>query len=123
MKIRLIDCGPMKIACIKVVRQATGLNLKDAKAVVDCAPSTFDVTAPAEQHKEIIQEFSDIGAKIIVEGTNSLIDKVTAASYISTAEAALGEGNISEAKICLKSALRLLGDMYNDVDFVGVDTL
>lgn len=125
MKIRLLDCGNKKIAVIKAIRAATGLNLKDAKALADSAPTTFEANLMGEpsRAKLIIQDFRESGAKIQAEVTASVIDKMTAASYISTAEVALGEGNITESRRCLKSALRLLGDFLDDVEFVGVGDL
>ena len=49
-EIVLTDAGPRKILVIKAVRQATGLGLKDAKDLVDQAPSSvgqFTTTAAA----------------------------------------------------------------------------
>lgn len=124
MKIRLIDAGNKKIAVIKAVRVATGKNLKDAKMLVDQAPVTFEANVHGESAvKNLIREFRDSGAKIQAEMHATVIDKMTAASYISTAEVALGEGNLTETRNCLKAALRLLGDFLDDVEFVGVGAL
>lgn len=121
MKIRLIDAGRKKIAVIKAIRAATGLNLKDAKQLCDRAPVTFEAKVDPSQSRHIVREFKEAGARIDATLTATAIDKLTANSYISTAQVALGEGNLTETKNCLRAALRLLGDFLDDIDYVGVE--
>ena len=47
----LKEVGPNKIPVIKVVREATGLGLSEAKALVDGAPSTIKENVPTEAAK------------------------------------------------------------------------
>ena len=44
--VELTDVGPNKIKVIKVVREATGLGLKEAKEAVEAAPKVLMVAAP-----------------------------------------------------------------------------
>ncbi len=57
----LKDAGPKKIQTIKVVRQITNLGLKDAKDLVDAAPSTVLTAVPKETAE-------DVKAKLEAEG-------------------------------------------------------
>lgn len=121
MKIHLKNVGNKKIAVIKEVRAATGLNLKDAKDLVDRAPVTFDVDREVngETARYIVRAFQEAGATISVDLNVSVIDKLTAASYINVAQVAMGEGNITECRNALRSALRLIGDMPDDTHYFG----
>ena len=49
----LKEIGPKKIQVIKVVRQITSLGLKEAKDLVDSAPSTVVEGVPKEQAEDI----------------------------------------------------------------------
>ncbi|OQY22895.1 MAG: 50S ribosomal protein L7/L12 [Anaerolineaceae bacterium 4572_32.1] len=49
----LTEIGPKKIQVIKAVRQITSLGLKDAKDLVDSAPSTIVESVPKETAEEI----------------------------------------------------------------------
>ena len=60
----LKEVGPNKIPVIKVVREATGLGLSEAKALVDGAPSTIKENVPAEAAKELEAKFKEVGATI-----------------------------------------------------------
>ena len=60
----LKDIGPNKIAIIKVVREATGLGLADAKAVVDGAPKTLKEAASKEDAEAIKAKLEEVGAKV-----------------------------------------------------------
>ena len=59
--VELTDVGPNKVKVIKVVREATGLGLKEAKDLVDNAPKTLKEAASKE-------EAEDIKAKLEAEG-------------------------------------------------------
>ena len=58
----LKDVGPEKIKVIKVVRELTGLGLKEAKDVVDGAPSTVKEGVPKEEAESIVAKLKEVGA-------------------------------------------------------------
>lgn len=58
----LKDVGAEKIKVIKVVREATGLGLKEAKEIVDGAPKTIKEAISKEAAEEIIAKFKEVGA-------------------------------------------------------------
>ena len=58
----LKDAGANKISVIKVVRDATGLGLKEAKELVDGAPKTVKEGASKEEAEELKAKFSEAGA-------------------------------------------------------------
>ena len=60
----LKEAGANKIAVIKVVRDATGLGLKEAKELVDGAPKTVKEGASKEEAEELKAKFSEAGAVI-----------------------------------------------------------
>ena len=60
----LKDAGANKIAVIKVVRDVTGLGLKEAKDLVDGAPKTVKEKAGNEEAEEIKAKFSEAGAVV-----------------------------------------------------------
>ncbi|CAM3233293.1 50S ribosomal protein L7/L12 [Sporolactobacillus spathodeae] len=60
----LADAGAQKIKVIKVVREITGLGLKDAKALVDGAPKAVKEGAAKEEAEEIKAKLEEVGAKI-----------------------------------------------------------
>ena len=61
--VELTEVGPNKVKVIKVVREATGLGLKEAKDLVDSAPKVLKEGASKE-------EADDIKAKLEAEGAN-----------------------------------------------------
>ena len=58
----LKDVGPEKIKVIKVVRELTGLGLKEAKDVVDGAPSTLKEAVAKEEAENIVAKLKEVGA-------------------------------------------------------------
>ncbi len=50
--VELTDVGPNKVKVIKVVREATGLGLKEAKDVVDSAPKAFKTGVSKEEAED-----------------------------------------------------------------------
>ena len=60
----LKDAGANKIAVIKVVRDATGLGLKEAKDLVDGAPKTVKEKAPKAEAEELKAKFAEAGATV-----------------------------------------------------------
>ena len=60
----LKEAGDQKIKVIKVVRDATGLGLKEAKDLVDGAPKTVKENASKEEAEELKAKFEEVGAVI-----------------------------------------------------------
>jgi large subunit ribosomal protein L7/L12 len=57
-----------KIAVIKVVREVTGLGLKEAKELVESAPKAVKDSAPKAEAEEIKKKLTDAGAKVALKG-------------------------------------------------------
>ena len=60
----LKDAGANKIQVIKVVRDATGLGLKEAKDLVDGAPKTVKENVSKEEAEELKAQFTEVGAVV-----------------------------------------------------------
>ena len=60
----LKDAGSNKIAVIKVVREATGLGLKEAKDLVDGAPKTLKENVAKEEAESIKAKLAEAGATV-----------------------------------------------------------
>ena len=60
----LKDAGANKIAVIKVVREATGLGLKEAKDLVDGAPKTVKENASKEDAEKLKAALTEAGATV-----------------------------------------------------------
>ena len=60
----LKDAGAQKIQVIKVVRDATGLGLKEAKDLVDGAPKTVKENVAKEEAEDLKAKFEEVGAVI-----------------------------------------------------------
>ncbi len=58
----LKDVGAEKIKVIKVVRELTGLGLKEAKEVVDKAPGNVKEGVSKEEAEKIVAAFKEVGA-------------------------------------------------------------
>lgn len=63
----LSEVGPNKINVIKVVRELTGLGLKEAKAVVDEAPRPIKEAVSKEEAEKIAAKMSEVGAKVTIK--------------------------------------------------------
>jgi large subunit ribosomal protein L7/L12 len=63
----LTEVGPNKINVIKVVRELTGLGLKEAKAVVDEAPKPVKEGVSREEADRIAAKLAEAGAKVTVK--------------------------------------------------------
>jgi large subunit ribosomal protein L7/L12 len=63
----LADIGPNKIPVIKVVRELTGLGLKEAKDLVDGAPKPIKEGVTKEEAEAIKKKFTDAGATVEVK--------------------------------------------------------
>jgi large subunit ribosomal protein L7/L12 len=60
----LADAGANKLAVIKVVKDATGLGLGEAKAFVESAPKTVKEGVKKEEAEELQKKLVDAGAKV-----------------------------------------------------------
>lgn len=63
----LAEAGEKKVNVIKVVRAATGLGLKEAKAVVDGAPAPLKEGATKEEAEELKKQLEEAGAKVEIK--------------------------------------------------------
>ena len=60
----LTEAGDQKIKVIKVVRDATGLGLKEAKDLVDGAPKTIKEGVSKEEAEDLKAKFTEVGAVV-----------------------------------------------------------
>ena len=60
----LASAGDQKIKVIKVVRDATGLGLKEAKDLVDGAPKTIKENVSKEEAEDLKAKFTEVGATV-----------------------------------------------------------
>ena len=65
--VELTEVGPNKVKVIKVVREITGLGLKEAKEAVDSAPKTLKEAVSKEEAEEIKAKLEAQGAKVTVK--------------------------------------------------------
>ena len=65
--VELTEVGPNKVKVIKVVREVTGLGLKEAKEAVDSAPKIVKEGASKEEAEEIKAKFEAEGAKVTIK--------------------------------------------------------
>lgn len=65
--VELTECGPNKVKVIKVVRELTGLGLKEAKEVVDNAPKTLKEGVSKEEADQIKEKLEAAGASVEVK--------------------------------------------------------
>lgn len=68
-QVTLAECpADKKIGVIKVVREITGLGLKEAKELVDGAPKVLKETAPKAEAEEMKKKLEAAGAKVTMKG-------------------------------------------------------
>lgn len=65
--VELTEAGAQKIKVIKVVREITGLGLKEAKDLVDGAPKVVKEGASKEEAEDIKAKLEEVGAKITLK--------------------------------------------------------
>ena len=65
--VELTEVGGQKVKVIKVVREITGLGLKEAKAVVDGAPQAIKEAVSKEEAEDIKKQLEEVGAKVTVK--------------------------------------------------------
>src|SRR3989338_4380632 len=65
--VELTEVGASKIAVIKAVKEALALGLKEAKDLVDCAPSMLKQGMKKEDAAELAKKLTDAGAKVTLK--------------------------------------------------------
>ena len=65
--VELTEVGSEKVKVIKVVREATGLGLKEAKDLVDNAPKMLKEAASMAEADEIKAKLEEVGAKVTIK--------------------------------------------------------
>ena len=65
--VELTDVGAEKVKVIKVVREVTGLGLKEAKDLVDGAPKVVKEAAAKEEAEDIKKKLEEVGAKVTLK--------------------------------------------------------
>ena len=63
----ITSAGEKKVNAIKVVRAITGLGLKEAKALVDDAPSTVKEGVAKEEADDIVKQLEEAGASVEIK--------------------------------------------------------
>ena len=62
--VTMTDIGAKKINVIKAVREATSLGLKEAKDLVEGAPSPIKEGIPKDEAEALVKKFEEVGAKV-----------------------------------------------------------
>lgn len=65
--VEVTDAGAQKIQVIKVLREATGLGLAEAKALVDAAPKVVKENAPKAEAEELKKKLEEAGASVALK--------------------------------------------------------
>ena len=65
--VELTEVGSEKIKVIKVVRDVTGLGLKEAKEAVESAPKILKEAVSKEEAEDIAKKFEEVGAKVTLK--------------------------------------------------------
>ena len=65
--VELTEVGAEKVKVIKVVREVTGLGLKEAKDVVDGAPKVVKEGASKDEAEDIKKKLEEVGAKVTLK--------------------------------------------------------
>ena len=63
----LVSAGASKIKVIKIVREVTGLGLKEAKEIVDGAPKAVKEAVTKEEAEDIRAKLAEVGAEVEVK--------------------------------------------------------
>ncbi len=60
----LLESGSQKISIIKIVREITGLGLKEAKDLVDSCPKILKTSLSIQEANDLKKKIEDLGAKV-----------------------------------------------------------
>ena len=73
----LASAGEQKIAVMKVIKEALGLGLKEAKDLVDAAPSTLKEGAKKDEAEALKKSIEEAGGKVEIEIIHFVLVKST----------------------------------------------
>ena len=79
----LANAGANKIKVIKVVRELTGLGLKEAKEIVDGAPKTLKEAVSKEEAEDMKAKLAEVGAEVGAEAPDREVSISILSTYIS----------------------------------------
>jgi large subunit ribosomal protein L7/L12 len=65
--VTMTSFGANKVGVIKVIREITGLGLKEAKDLVESAPKPIKEGIPKDEAEAIKKKFDDVGAKVEIK--------------------------------------------------------
>ena len=65
--VELTEVGPNKVKVIKVVREVTGLGLKEAKDLVESAPKAVKEAVSKDEAEELKKKLEEVGAKVTLK--------------------------------------------------------
>ncbi|MDO4615069.1 MAG: 50S ribosomal protein L7/L12 [Lachnospiraceae bacterium] len=65
--VELTEIGAQKVKVIKVVREATGLGLKEAKELVDSAPKVIKEQIDKAEAEDLQKKLEEVGAKVTLK--------------------------------------------------------
>ncbi len=65
--VELTEIGPNKVQIIKIVREATGLGLKEAKDAVEAAPKVIKEAAAKAEAEALKKQLEEAGAKVTLK--------------------------------------------------------
>ena len=65
--VELTDAGSAKVKVIKAVKDITGLGLKDAKGLIDGAPSVIKEGVAKDEAEELKAKLEEVGAKVTLK--------------------------------------------------------
>ena len=65
--VELTEVGAQKVKVIKVVREATGLGLKEAKDLVDSAPKVLKEAMDKAEAEDLKKKLEEVGAKVTLK--------------------------------------------------------
>ncbi|MBR1848405.1 MAG: 50S ribosomal protein L7/L12 [Lachnospiraceae bacterium] len=65
--VELTEAGAEKIKVIKVVREVTGLGLKEAKELVESAPKVIKEAAGKDEAEDLKKKLEEVGAKVTLK--------------------------------------------------------
>ena len=65
--VELTEVGSEKVKVIKVVREATGLGIKEAKELVDSAPKSLKTGVSKEEAEALKKQLEEVGAKVTLK--------------------------------------------------------
>jgi hypothetical protein len=64
MKLILINPGGSKLFIVKLTKDITGLSLKEAKTLIDCAPSVIKESEDLKELRSLKKQFEGVGARM-----------------------------------------------------------